>query len=244
MRMPEPVRMPEPEVGMRSPQRVPVPAFVLEEDEPARNAAAARAVGFELDSMLAQFPSNPYRKDSLKPDQSPEQRSSSPLAPPEAPFARPQPVLDMARVPSIDPPQYSPPRSPVIARSNLSGGSNNRQSSLFSGSQPSRPAFTRPGGTGPLPQGSRTISAAAFKRPAARRDSVGSAEQQSNIDSTPPLHFQKRVSSGQPAQASSSPWARTTLPLPPHETTDDEEFDYVGAYSQDSQYVRDDAGLR
>lgn len=187
--------------------RVRVPSMEGGTDENALNAAAAREVSREMDALT--FDPPPPPPPLAVPLEIPAPRS--PIAPASNRSASPPEQLNPPTIASsfgsngggnspyrtpMDSPQRSPkesPYRPMLTTGQLSNMSVNKGSSTSLAS--------------PMPPSTRTISAAAFKRPAPRMPSMDSGNSNSNtaIADISPLSFKKRPSVGAPRTASREP---------------------------------------
>ncbi|KAH7915522.1 hypothetical protein BJ138DRAFT_1122565 [Hygrophoropsis aurantiaca] len=276
---PEPRASPLPPSEGRKIPRIPPPSLDVEpppisaersdeDDERARNAAAAREVSREMDALAfnglqaqaqaqsqSQYPaqptwatqsqqelpsqsrsqSPPYQQQQPAYSQGPFQQQylqshtsppPSPLAPPNAPFSQratsPRPPSQIL-APSVSPriPQSDMPRPQLGAIS--PPGSNYRTPPEYP--KPfSSPLMAKSTSslTSPNPNGPRTISAAAFRRPQARTPSgtEGPAD-------TSPLMLRKR-GEGSPLPP---PPPQIQAERPVSGAGEDGEFDYISAYT-------------
>ncbi|GAW06946.1 hypothetical protein LENED_008905 [Lentinula edodes] len=246
-----------------SPKRVPPPSMSPEEEERALNADAARKLSREMDSFsfdpsssaLSAIPPpivqpsqerGVERPSSLTPEFETNNRSTSPLIPPVAPFAQqrgvsPSPIDINSHHDDIEktssPIHNSPPRLTISDRtaSSISNGSSYRTPP----DMPSSPAIGAP----------RTISAAAFRRPAGAPGRTTSADlgsgsglSGSHLADVSPLQPKKR---GLP-NAPSSSLSHSNPSLRPYEAHNlnagnrvsqagSDDYDYISAYTDAPQ---------
>ncbi|KAJ3889180.1 hypothetical protein GG344DRAFT_52145 [Lentinula edodes] len=236
-----------------SPKRVPPPSMSPEEEERALNADAARKLSREMDSFsfdpsssaLSAIPPpivqpsqerGVERASSLTPEFEINNRSPSPLIPPVAPFAQQRGVSPASSI-SNGSSYRTPPEYP---RSISASPFGQRSNSSFSGSMPSSPAIGAP----------RTISAAAFRRPAGAPGRTTSADlgsgsglTGSHLADVSPLQPKKR---GLP-NAPSSSLSHSNPSLRPYEAHNfnpgnrvsqaglDDHYDYINAYTDAPQ---------
>lgn len=218
------------------PGRVRVPSLG-EHDEEELNAAAAREVGREMDALTFNPPLPPPPTDRGSSPAPPFASSSSAPLPPTPSDSPPAPPSNAAspQIPALSPPfitlpdrslsslsttANSPYRTPMDSPLRSPGESPYRttaQLQLASSMGTANKSSTSLSLSSPIPPTTRTISAAAFKRPAPRMPSSDSVS--TGIADITPLAFKKRgpsVGGGNPTAASPSSPYPPRLPSTPN----------------------------
>lgn len=281
-------------------RRIPAPTVDPKEEERALNAAAAREVSRELDSLNFSPPVPADGKPSLLSDSRASSsglntnpptndRAPSPLIPPLAPFARPalsprpsvnttvasaqnhttaqsyaqaqSPRSSQNSVPrnqqehssgQTSPSSPLSPRSPPPPTINLPSQEFRSNSSMSSYRTPPEyprrdtspfPSVKSLSASPQIPSGTRTISAAAFKRP--QRTGSDLNLPAGGLADTSPLALKKRLPTSpypqRPGAASSSvvmggrDRTESSPPPPPPPEGDDDHFDYISAYASNEE---------
>ncbi|KII85674.1 hypothetical protein PLICRDRAFT_56887 [Plicaturopsis crispa FD-325 SS-3] len=237
--------------------RIPPPPLndgEYQEEEMARNAAAAREISREMDTLTFSPPRTtvPLQINTAPKPPSPPQQRMSPRSP--------SPEIPAPRIPSPPPLPQSKPTSPTtdseplqppppMPALNLPGRSgsplsmNSTTSFRTPPEYPRAPAMNKSTSSLNSPvvaPGTRTISAAAFRRPSPRVPSSGGDAGPADVS---PLSFKKRTplpSSPYPQRMPSReplnqepPRSRSDsnrAPAPPPAPSEDEDFDYLSAY--------------
>ncbi|KIK54382.1 hypothetical protein GYMLUDRAFT_264655 [Collybiopsis luxurians FD-317 M1] len=257
-----------------SQKRIPPPSLSPEEEERALNAAAARELGRELESLSISPPSSsapPPPRLEISHEGGRDRSSSfgsmnnsasaSPLIPPVAPFAQrgssPGPIETNVQYDdtekSLSPTRNSPPRMTLPDRTSSSATS--------IGSYRTPPEYPRSIGSSPFGQRStssltggispspaqpgapRTISAAAFRRPATNNRSASNdfgsgggttgLRSSSPLVDTSPLQPRKRgaVSSLSQSNTPEIPYMEPSGANRVSQAGSDDHYDYISAYT-------------
>ncbi|EGN94471.1 hypothetical protein SERLA73DRAFT_77862 [Serpula lacrymans var. lacrymans S7.3] len=221
--------------------RIPPPMMDTEEDEKARNAAAAREVTREMDALtFSPLLKNPaYSRPQLstqppvdQPDYTPRSVTTSPIpsspnvsslmpASPTGFASRSVSPAASADAPYRTPPEYPKPFSSIAPNAMAARSTSSLTTAQF-------------------PGGARTISAAAFRRPQPRvasgsDASIGGLGGPGGPADTSPLTFRKRALPTTPGNAgTATPQGERSLPpgqsRPVSSFADEEDFDYISAY--------------